>query len=58
MTENSKKQVCIQRVSGWCELMTIVFESIPELLDGTYSKSRRYTYVTGLRGLYTMYIIN
>lgn len=41
MKENSKEQVCIQRVSGWCELITMVFESIPELLVGNNSKTRR-----------------
>ena len=41
MKENSKEHVCIQRMSGWCELMTKVFESIPELLIGNNSKIRR-----------------
>ena len=41
MKENSKKYVCIQRVSGWGELITMIFESIPELLIGNNSKIRR-----------------
>ena len=41
MKENSKKYVCIQRVSGWCELITMIFESIPELQIGNNSNIRR-----------------
>ena len=41
MKENSKKYFCIQRVSGWCELIAMIFESIPELLVGNNSKIRR-----------------
>lgn len=59
MKENSKKHFCIQRMSGWCELITMVFESIPELLIGNNSKIRRITYVTGLRELrILLYVIN
>jgi len=41
LKENSREQVCIQRVSGWWELIAMVFESIPELLIGNNSKIRR-----------------
>ena len=57
MKENSKKYVCIQRVSGWWELIAMVFESILELLVGNNSKIRRIPTLQDWEN-YVFYIVN